>query len=156
VRSYIRTIRDLVGSRRIFVPGVRALIPNRSGEILLQHCTDTSLWGLPSGAVEPDESALEALKREVMEETSVTVMRVEPMGLYSGPTQEFVYPNGDKVQCFAIAFIVREWEGCPQADGIESSEVRFFQLGQLPRDLVRIHNQTLDDYARYKGTFLVS
>ena len=154
--SYVRTIRDLVGARRIFVPGVRALIPNRSSEVLLQHRTDTHLWGLPSGAVEPGESAIEALKREVMEETSVTVMRVEPMGLYSGPTQKFVYPNGDKVQCFAVAFIVREWEGCPQADGTEGSDVRFFQLGQMPQNLVQIHKETLDDYARYKGTFLVS
>jgi ADP-ribose pyrophosphatase YjhB (NUDIX family) len=154
--SYVRTMRDLVGSRRIFVPGVRALIPNGSGEILLQRRTDTSLWGLPSGAVEPGESAVEALKREVMEETSVTAIRVEPMALYSGPTQEFIYPNGDQVQCFAIAFVVREWEGRPQADGTEGSDVQFFPPGRLPQDLVRIHQETLDDYARFEGTFLVS
>ena len=154
--SYVRTMRDLVGSRRIFVPGVRALILNENGEILLQRRTDTNLWGLPSGGVELGESAVEALKREVMEETSVTVTQVEPMALCAGPTQAFAYPNGDKVQCFAIAFIVREWEGCPQADGTEGSEVRFFPPGHLPRDLVPIHKETISDYARYKGTFLVS
>ena len=154
--SYVRIMRNLVGSRRIFVPGVRALILNENGEILLQRRTDTSLWGLPSGGVEPGESAVEALKREVMEETSVAVTRVEPMALCAGPTQAFAYPNGDKVQCFAIAFIVRVWEGCPQADGTEGSEVRFFPLEHLPRDLVPILKETISDYARYKGTFLIS
>jgi 8-oxo-dGTP pyrophosphatase MutT (NUDIX family) len=73
MRSYVRTIRELFGSCRICVPGVRALIPNRNGDILLQHRTDTGLWGLPSGGVEPGEAAIEPLKREVLGETSVTL-----------------------------------------------------------------------------------
>lgn len=63
MRSHVRTLRDLVGSRCIFVPDVRALIPNRGGEILFQHHTDTRHWRLPSGALETDELALEARRR---------------------------------------------------------------------------------------------
>lgn len=154
--NYVRTIRELTGSRLIFVPGVRAIIINRKQEVLLQRRTDSNLWGVPGGGVELDETAVEALEREVAEETSLKVLDSEPMALYSGPDQRFAYPNGDKVQCFAMAFIVSKWEGRPRADGEEGSDLRFFPLSQLPGDLVPVHRQTLDDYARYDGKFIVS
>jgi mutator protein MutT len=152
--GYLQKMRKMVGSYRLFVPGVRAVIVNRVGEILLQRRTDTSSWGLPGGAVEPDETVFEALKREVAEETALTVMHAEPMALYCGPDQKFAYPNGDRVQCFAVAFIVRKWEGQPRADGMEGSLVRFFSLLNLPKHLVSIHKQTIKDYAGYDDTFI--
>lgn len=156
MNEYLRMIRDLVGSRCILLPGVRAIIVNEAQEILLQRRTDMALWGLPSGSVELNESALEAVKREVAEETSLEVLHAEPMALYSGPRQKFTYPNGDEIQCFSLAFIIRQWQGQPRADGVEGSEVRFFSLSQLPTDLVPIHKQTLEDYAKYEGTFILS
>ena len=152
--NYLKDIRKLVGSRRIFVPGVRAVIVNNAGEILLQQRTDTDVWGLPGGSVELDETAFEALQREVAEETSLAVLEAEPMALYCGPDQKFVYPNGDCVQCFAVAFIVRRWEGQPRADGIEGSMVRFFSLLKLPVRLASVHKQTIHDYAGYDGKFI--
>ena len=152
--NYLKDIRKLVGTRRIFVPGVRAVVVNNAGEILLQRRTDTDVWGLPGGSVELDETAFEALKREVAEETSLSVLEAEPMALYCGPDQKFVYPNGDCVQCFALAFIVRRWEGHPRADGIEGSMVRFFSLSKLPMRIASIHKQTIQDYAGYDGKFI--
>jgi len=38
----------------------------------------------------------------------------EQMALYSGPSQRFQYPNGDEIQCFSVAFIVRDWTGEPR------------------------------------------
>ena len=152
--SYVQEIRKLVGSHRIFVPGVRAVIVNGAGEILLQRRTDMDVWGLPGGSIEPDETAFEALKREVAEETSLRISEAEPMGLYCGPDQKFAYPNGDKVQCFAIAFVVRQWEGNPRADGIEGSNVCFFPLSNLPEPIASIHLPTIQDYSFYNGRFL--
>ncbi|HQP31994.1 MAG TPA: NUDIX domain-containing protein, partial [Deltaproteobacteria bacterium] len=91
-------IRSLVGKRCIFVPGVRALILNERGEVLLQRRRDSGLWGVPGGAVEIGETAFEALKREVREETGLEVMEAEPMALYSGgisdlPTQTATRSN---------------------------------------------------------------
>lgn len=154
--SYAEDMRKHIGSRRLFVPGVRAVIVNDREELLLQRRTDTALWGLPGGGVELDETVFEALKREVVEETALEVTEAEPMGLYSGPNHRFAYPNGDRVQCFALAFLIRKWEGSPRADGREGSAVQFFPLSRLPEDLVPLHHPTIDDYSRYEGTLLLS
>jgi ADP-ribose pyrophosphatase YjhB (NUDIX family) len=153
--SYVESIRSNVGSRCILLPGVRAIILNDREEVLLQRRTDLVRWGLPSGSVELDETAFEALKREVREETGLEVRHAEAMALYSGPSQRFMYPNGDEVQGFAVAFIVREWVGEPRADGIEGSEVRFWPIDALPEDLVAIHARTLEDLAAYRGDFML-
>jgi len=156
METYATMIRSLVGKRCIFVPGVRALIINDEGEVLLQKRLDTRCWGLPGGAVELGETALDALKREVLEETGLTVISAEPMALYSGPQQRFVYAGGDEVQCFAVAFIVRQWEGKPCPDGIEGTEIRFWPRTRLPDNLVPVHAETLSDLERYRGLFLLS
>jgi len=153
---YVESLRARVGSQRILVPGVRAVILNEREEVLLQRRTDVACWGLPAGSVELDETALEALKREVFEETGLEVRQAAPMALYSGPSQRFEYPNGDEIQGFAVAFIVREWAGEPRADGVEGSEVRFWPVDALPEDLVSIHARTLDDYTRHQGSFMLS
>jgi ADP-ribose pyrophosphatase YjhB (NUDIX family) len=96
------------------------------------------------------------LKREVLEETGLEVHHAEPMALYSGPSQRFKYPNGDEIQCFSVAFIVRDWAGTPKADGVEGSEVRFWPMDELPEGLVEIHRETLADYRDYDGRFILA
>ena len=153
---YLESLRSRVGSQPILLPGVRAIILDKREGVLLQRRTDMALWGLPSGSVELDETAFEALAREVREETGVEVGQAEPMALYSGLNQRFTYPNGDEIQCFSVAFIVREWTGVPRADGVEGSEVRFWPLDGLPDDLVPIHARTLNDFRDYHGNFMIS
>ena len=155
MNDYVKTMRPLIGSRPMLLPGVRALVFNQQGEILLQRRTDMPCWCLPSGSVELNETALDALKREVMEETSLVVLEAEPMGVYSGPSQKFTYLNGDEIQCFSIAFVVRRWQGEPRPDGVEGSDLQFFSLSQLPDELVPIHKPTIEDYKSYQGKFLL-
>ena len=152
---YLESLRARVGSQRILLPGVRAIILNDQEDVLLQRRTDMPLWGLPSGSVELDETALDALAREVFEETGLEVRQAEPMALYSGSSQRFKYPNGDEIQCFSVAFIVRDWTGEPRADGMEGSEVRFWRTDTLPENLVSIHRDTLTDYHWYEGHFML-
>ena len=104
--SYVSRIRSSAGSQCLFLPGVRAIILNQRNAVLLQRRTDMPCWGLPGGTLELDDTVLDALKREVKEETDLDIQLAEPMALYSGPDQRFSYPNGDQVQPFAIAFII--------------------------------------------------
>ena len=67
-----------VAPTRQIRPGVSAVIVDDEGRVLLQQRTDNGAWGLPGGAVEFGESVLEALHREVREETG---LEIRPLGV---------------------------------------------------------------------------
>ena len=59
--------------------GVVAFI-EREGAILLERRVDSGRWGLVGGAVELNDSLEAALRREVQEETGLTVSRFSLFG----------------------------------------------------------------------------
>jgi 8-oxo-dGTP pyrophosphatase MutT (NUDIX family) len=69
VDSYIRRLRTLIGNMKIVVPGVRAIVLDGKGRVLLHKRGDFGSWALLAGVVDVGDSALEALRREVREET---------------------------------------------------------------------------------------
>ena len=156
---YIAALRRHVGHRKLLNPGVRAVILNAEGEVLLQQRGDFKTWGLPAGGMELDESILDALQREVHEETGLRVVRATPFGIYSNPAASVTYPNGDQVQPVTTAFHVLEWTGEPRADGDESLALRFYALDHLPPadQMFPIHLKTIRDFRRYleDGQFIV-
>ena len=156
MNDYVKTMRQLIGTRPMLLPGVRALIFNPQGAILLQRRLDMPRWCLPSGSVELGETALDALKREVAEETSLVVLEAEPMGLYSGPSQTFTYLNGDEIQCFSIAFVVRQMARrapCRWNRGFRPPILRTVAIAQL--SWFRSTGPRLRTTGSYRGTFLL-
>jgi ADP-ribose pyrophosphatase YjhB (NUDIX family) len=153
--DYIKTLRGLIGSTKIIVPGVRALVFDDGGRLLLARQRLFGSWALPHGCIELGESASAALTREMTEETGLRAIRAEPFGLYSDPKYSVTYPNGDEVQTLTMAFVIREWEGTLRPDGDEVVELRFFPLDALPSPLYPIHVETIDDYRRSDGGFIV-
>ncbi|MBB3129431.1 8-oxo-dGTP pyrophosphatase MutT (NUDIX family) [Paenibacillus rhizosphaerae] len=81
---------------RIIVTG-GAVIQDQAGRILMQRRSDYGDWGLPGGAMEPEETIEETMKREVLEETGRVVQSHELMGVYSGPRMQYTYPDGNEV-----------------------------------------------------------
>ncbi|MCD4706577.1 MAG: NUDIX domain-containing protein [Candidatus Sabulitectum sp.] len=153
-KSYMGQLRKLVGDQRIIVPGVRAVIFNKQGRVLLIHRTDSGRWGMPAGAVELGDSALDALKREVREETGLNVLSATPFAIYSHSRYSFSYPNGDKVQMFVLVFRVDQWEGELIRETDETVGAEFFPLDNLP-DLHEVYVETLNDLKNYNGEFIV-
>ena len=153
--DYIRQLRARIGNMKIVIPGVRGLLFDGDGRLLLQKRGDFLNWGLPAGVVDVGDSALEALRREVKEETGIEVLGAAPFGLYSDPKHSVTYPNGDEVQTFTIAFLVREWSGTIEVDGVEAIDAGFFSLDALPKPLYPIHVETIEDYRSFDGSFVV-
>jgi ADP-ribose pyrophosphatase YjhB (NUDIX family) len=154
MRDYIKTLRGMIGTTKIIIPGVRALILNEQGELLLEKQRLFGSWALPHGCVDLGESALGALVREVKEETGLDVLRAQAFGMYTDPKYSVTYPNGDQVQTFTITFLVREWSGTLRADGDEVTELGFFPLERLPAPLYPIHVETIEDYHHHADGFI--
>lgn len=131
---------------RSIAPGVAAVVFDDRGRVLLGRRTDRGLWGLPSGHVEAGETVVDAVCREVREETGLEVTVDRLIGVYSDPTwQVFDYPSGAVVHFVTTCFACRVAGGRLQADGVETAEAAFFEPDRLPDDLLRMHPAWLPD-----------
>jgi 8-oxo-dGTP pyrophosphatase MutT (NUDIX family) len=64
--------------------GVRAAVENADGHVFMVRHTYINGWFMPGGGVERGEPALEALRRELVEEAGVHLIAEPPMvGVYS-------------------------------------------------------------------------
>lgn len=127
-------------------PGVSAVILDGDGRILLQQRTDNGMWGLPGGAVEFGESVLEALHREVLEETGLTIEVERVVGVYSHPDihQIITYSDGNVVHFVSTCFACRPTGGTLTL-GDETSGLAWFAPAAWPPDLLPVHRIRIDD-----------
>ncbi len=147
-------LRQKVGHEKIIMPGVCAIILDEENRVLLEHRRDFGLWLLPGGACELGESVLEALHREVLEETGLCVESAALMALNTGPRFDVTYPNGDQVQNFSAVFHVSRWSGALAHDDTESHGVKWWPLAQLPL-LAPDAAERLSDFLSWQGSVIL-
>ncbi len=76
------------------------------GRILFVRRSDNGAWVMPAGSIELEESILDCVKREVFEETGLTVESAYPIAINSEPRFSFVTAYGDPYQMFSMVFVV--------------------------------------------------
>ena len=111
--------------------GVRALVIDPQGRVLLVKHSYVSGWHLPGGGVETGETVQEALARELLEEGGITVL--EP------PVLHGVYLNSRVSRRDHVAlFVIRPFrqEGGPR-NSREIVDYGFFSRDALPPDTTR-------------------
>lgn len=126
-------------------PSVSAVIFDRRGRLLLQRRADSGQWGLPGGAVEVGESVVDAVRREVREETGLDVAVERLVGVYSEPALQLVrYPDGRVWHYVNLCFrCVRR--GGRLTTSAETLELRYFPLAELPETLLPNHRVRIRD-----------
>jgi 8-oxo-dGTP pyrophosphatase MutT (NUDIX family) len=107
--------------------GVRGLVLNERGEVLLIQHTYVRGWYMPGGGVERGETAEAALVRELVEEAGVRATS-RPM-LLSLHSNHVRFP-GDHV----LIYRLDDWEPCPATSRGEILEVGWFAPHALPAD----------------------
>lgn len=129
--SYVDWLRSKVGTRKVFLPFTSVIARNTKGQILLQRRTDFAFWGLPGGVIELNEDLSTSARRELREETGLTIGPLRLVGVYSDPRYDVIYPNGDQVQQYTVCFEGQVAGGKMAPDGVETSDQRFLHVNEL-------------------------
>ena len=153
-QSYVGQLRTLVGNRRLITPGIRAIVQDEKGRVLLVRRKDNNSWGMPAGSIELGESVFDCLRREVKEETGLSVVTATPIAIYSEPRFAFTTTYGAEHQMLAVVFRVEEWEGDLLSETSETVDAQFFGLDDLP-PLPPLYQETLADLKAFDGTFIL-
>ena len=150
--SYIGQLRALVGPRLLAMPSVRAVCEDSRGRVLLQKRRDFDNWGLPGGGPEPGESISDAIVRETLEETGLTISGFRPVGFASDPATEMVtYPNGHRVHSFSLIVHATGWTGRLEAAHPETVALDFFDPGRLP-EMHECQRRSVEKFLEYRRT----
>jgi len=105
--------------------GVRAVVLDAAGKVLLVKHSYAPGWILPGGGVERGETAYDAVRREVQEEAGI-VIEGEPAlhGIFANH-QQFM---GDHLACF----LIRRYRQEPFRPSREIAAAQFFAPAELP------------------------
>lgn len=130
ISDYVRRVRARLGNEFLLMPSVTALVFDDRHRVLLVRPAKRDVWVAPGGAVDPDEAPVNALAREVWEETGLLVEPTQLRGVFGGPEFRVWFANGDEVGYVMAIYECRTIGGTLKADQ-ETSEARFFTADEL-------------------------
>ena len=110
---------------------------------------DSGKWGFPGGAIELGETPEEAAIREVKEETGLDVRVESLIGIYTD--SNIRYPNGDEAHSICIAYTLKAVSGQLVCDGVETAELKYFTVNELPEMFCKQHEELKADLIRLYG-----
>ena len=114
----------------VHIVAVGGLVANANGRVLMIKSPRYGDWEFPGGQVEESETLTQALEREILEETGVTVKVKSLVGVYS---------NTRKPSIVMMDFICEYISGEPRAS-MESSQVEWVDrdqvLSRIKRDAI--------------------
>ncbi len=149
--GYIMDLRALVGHRPLIQVGASVILEDEQGRILLQLRTDNNQWSFSAaGSMEPGEAPEDTARRELLEETGLAAHTLERYGVFAGPEEHHVYPNGDEVYNVEFAYVCRNWSGEMKCQEGEVEDLRFFALDHLPETLSNQTRRRLAEWRRYR------
>ena len=119
--------------------GVRGVVVDAEGRVLLVRHTYTPGWHFPGGGVEKCETAVLSMQRELKEEAGIEVAR-SAIRLLSVHANHTFFPN-DHV----LVYRIDDWtQGQPTSRG-EIAEVRFVDPLMPPEDVSPGTRRRLDE-----------
>lgn len=84
-------------------------------------------WSLPGGHIEDGEDAETAMRRELMEEISITPERWQLAA-------KFVSQAPPEASATFHVYHVDQWQGLPQLAGDEHTELRWFSAAEIEQE----------------------
>lgn len=122
--------------------GSTGIVVNEHGQVLLIRRNDTRTFAPPGGGLEAGELPPENAAREVREETGIIAMPVRLVGLY------YWRPRDMGFLAFYFRCLRRGGDLQPSP---ESPQVGFFPTTPLPKPMLRVHQQRIQEALTHPG-----
>ncbi len=123
---------------------VDVIVEVDGGIVLIRRRHPPEGWAIPGGFIDAGESAENAARREIREETSLDVELLALLGVYSDPRRD---PRGPTIS----AVYIGRARGQPRADD-DAADVGVFDETHLPEPLAFDHARIVADYFRRRRT----
>jgi ADP-ribose pyrophosphatase YjhB (NUDIX family) len=131
---------------------VRGAVFRDDGALLLvRETADAGRWTLPGGWADVNETPVQCAVREVREESGFEVEVLKLAAVYDRDRHGHEPPHAFHV--YKLLFVCKVIGGAARP-GLETSEVRFFTIDELPSDLsrARVRRHQLDRMFEHWGS----
>ncbi|MBD1849240.1 NUDIX hydrolase [Leptolyngbya sp. FACHB-711] len=142
LQRYLQTALGLVFRHPITGTSIVPILPD--GRIVLIQRRDNGKWSLPGGIVDWGEDIPSAVRRELAEETGLSLVEIKRLvGVYSSPERDSRFHS----ICVLVEAMV---DGTMQIqDSLEVMAIRAFLPTDIPQgDLSHDHDRQIEDYFR--------
>jgi len=120
------------------------------GLVLLEKREDCGMWGCPGGRIDPGESITQTAIRETKEETNIDIKVDRLFGIYTDPQYGTVrrYLGDSYSQQIIDIYLLARPLSFEIKKSPESLDVKFFELNDLPPNIVPYSTEVIDDYKK--------
>ena len=143
--DYLKELRKRTDHMPLVLPHSVVILFNEKGEVLLEERTDDGFFDFPGGGIDLKESAEDAAKRELKEETGLIADELKLFKVYSGEITHYVYFNGDEIYGVDLVYTFHKYHGemKPQLEEVKS--LKFYDLKHMPEKMSIRNKQIIKD-----------
>ncbi|MDO6632240.1 NUDIX hydrolase [Bacillus thuringiensis] len=147
--DYVTGLRKIVGHLPLILVGAVIFLIDEENRILLQKKKEPKgLWGIPGGLMELGESIENTAKREVYEETGLLVEELTLFNVFSGESYFEKLENKDEFYAITVVYSSTKFKGKLQISDDESLKLHFYNIDNLPEDMLITHRNILYDFLK--------
>ncbi|MFM2061031.1 MAG: hypothetical protein RLZZ507_701 [Cyanobacteriota bacterium] len=135
-----QTVLGIIFRHPITGTSVIPILPD--GRIVLIRRSDDGCWSLPGGMVDWGEDISSAVRRELMEETGLELLKIRRLvGVYSAPDRD------PRIHSICIVVEAEVQGEMKVQDNLEVLEIQAFDPSSLPQPkMSHDHARQLEDY----------
>ena len=145
MEDYLKELRKRTNHMPLLLPHSVVVLFNEKGEVLLEERADDGYFDFPGGGIDLKESAEEAARRELLEETGLVADELDLFKVYSGEITHYVYFNGDEIYGIDLVYLCHKYHGdyIPQKEEVKS--LKFYDLKDMPSKMSPRNKQIVID-----------
>ncbi|MBR0194206.1 MAG: NUDIX domain-containing protein [Bacilli bacterium] len=143
--DYLKELRKRTNHMPLVLPHSVVILFNEKGEVLLEERADDGFFDFPGGGIDLKESAEDAARRELKEETGLIADELELFKVYSGEITHYVYFNGDEIYGVDLVYTCHKYHGVMKPQLEEVKSLKFYDLKHMPEKMSIRNKQIIKD-----------